>query len=232
MTSTGFQFKQFFIRHDRSAMKVNTDGILLGAVANAENAKQILDLGTGTGLVAIMLAQRLAYSQITALELEPNAYQQAVENVKNCAWRERISVVQGDVQAVNFSQKFDLIVANPPYFEDSLHAKTPERDLARTMNQSHLSWLLQAKKWLTERGKITFILPFGAGEKLIAQPHGLACVERWNIATKANQPAKRMIVSFSPIFKECVERNLTIYNAEHQYTPEFKALTKAFYLKM
>ncbi len=126
--SQGFQFKQFFIRHDRCAMKVNTDGILLGAIAHIKDCQNILDLGIGSGLVALMLAQRTDdCCHITALELEPNAYQQAVENAQNSAWANRISVLQGDVMQQAFEQKFDLIVSNPPYFADSLAARTTER---------------------------------------------------------------------------------------------------------
>ena len=103
MKKSGFQFKKFFIAHDRCAMKVNTDGILLGAMAEIKNAKQILDLGTGTGLIAIMLAQRTEENcDITALELEPNAYQQAVENAQHSTWKRRISIQQGDIFESDF----------------------------------------------------------------------------------------------------------------------------------
>ena len=160
MKKSGFQFKQFFLAHDKCAMKVNTDGILLGAMAEVKNAKRILDLGTGTGLIAIMLAQRTAEDcQITALELEPNAYQQAVENAQCSAWANRITIQQGDIFEVNFPQKFDLIVSNLPYFRDSLASRTAERDIARSLQKSHYDWLMQAKKWLAETGKISLILP-------------------------------------------------------------------------
>lgn len=95
--STGFQFKQFFIAHDQCAMKVNTDAILLGAIANTDHAKTILDLGTGTALVALMLAQRAPSTQITALELDESAFQQASHNVAQSSWADRIDVLQTDV---------------------------------------------------------------------------------------------------------------------------------------
>lgn len=230
--SPPFQFKQFSIAHDKCAMKVNTDGILLGALAEVENVKRILDLGTGSGLVALMLAQRSSLDcQITALEIEPNAYQQAVENGKNSAWADRLHFVQGDVMQTAFKEKFDLIVSNPPYFQDSLATRNKQRDLARTALQSHLEWLNQAQKWLADEGKITMILPFEAGEKLIAQTE-LYCVKRWEISTKQNQPPKRMVVSFSRQFANLQQKQLSIYTLENSYTEEFKVLTQAFYLKM
>ncbi|HGO5815924.1 TPA: tRNA1(Val) (adenine(37)-N6)-methyltransferase [Mannheimia haemolytica] len=232
--SNGFQFKQFFIRHDNCAMKVNTDGILLGAVAHIENCRQVLDLGTGSGLIAIMLAQRTAENcHITALEVEPNAYLQAVENAQNSAYCNRITVIQGDVMTQQFAQKFDLIVSNPPYFQDSLAARTQERDLARSViSSSHLDWLLQAKKWLAENGRISLILPTTAAEKLItqSQPLGLHCIEQWQIFTKAGKTAKRSIVSFGLHPQQCEQRALAIYDFNNQYTPEFKTLTQDFYL--
>lgn len=233
--SSGFQFKQFFIAHDKCAMKVNTDGILLGAIADPTYAKNILDLGTGSGLVAIMLAQRTnANCHITALELEPSAYQQAVENAQNSAWAERICVQQGDVLKAEFKTQFDLIVSNPPYFVDSLTSPSDERTLARSATQSHLAWLTQAKKWLAPQGKITFILPTIEAEKLIAESEtsGLFCSEIYQIITKIGQTPKRIIATFTQEPKIKIEKQLVIYNEHNQYTEEFIALTKDFYLNM
>ncbi|WGE62666.1 methyltransferase [Actinobacillus equuli subsp. haemolyticus] len=233
--SQGFQFKQFFIAHDKCAMKVNTDGILLGASADVVGVEQILDLGTGTGLVAVMLAQRTAdTTQITALELDPNAYQQAVENCQNSAFSDRLQVYQGDVLQHHFAKKFDLIVSNPPYFTDSLASRSQARDLARAATQSHLAWLLQAKQWLSEQGEITFILPFDTAEKLRVQSQtsGLFCTKICKIITKQGQQPKRMIVSFSLRNVPIQVQELVIYNSDNQYTEAFKQLTKAFYLNM
>lgn len=227
----GFQFKQFFIAHDQCAMKVNTDGILLGSLADISSARHILDLGTGSGLVAIMLAQR-SQARITAVEIEPNAYQQAVDNCKNSAFSNRLQVQHGDATKLIFPQKFDLIVANPPYFENMLAAPNPSRQLARTVSQSHLAWLEAAKKNLTENGKICFILPFENAQKLIKQSHtiDLHCIEQWHISTQADKPPKRMVVTFSLQKTPCTLHFLTIYNEENHYSEAFKQLTKDFYL--
>lgn len=235
MKKSGFQFKKFFISHDRCAMKVNTDGILLGAMAEIKNAKQILDLGTGTGLIAIMLAQRTEENcDITALELEPNAYQQAVENAQHSTWKRRISIQQGDIFESDFPQKFDLIVSNPPYFYDSLASRTAERDLARSLQKSHFDWLMQAKKWLAQTGKISFILPTQEAEKLLEQSKksGLFCTKIYQIITKNGQSPKRLILTFQFEHLDCKIKPLVIYNEQNQYTPEFVVLTRDFYLKM
>lgn len=235
MAKSGFQFKQFFIAHDQCAMKVNTDGILLGSIADVHQAHRILDIGTGTGLIAIMLAQRSDPScQITALEIEPNAYQQAVQNAQHSAWADRISILPIDLFAANFEHKFDLIVSNPPYFKDSLASRTAERDLARSMTQSHLAWLNQAKKWLAEKGKISFILPTQEAETLLeqSQTRGLFCTEIYRIMTKTGQAPKRLILTFALSSQVRQEKALVVYNEQHQYTPEFVAFTQDFYLKM
>ncbi|MCK3654975.1 tRNA (adenine-N(6)-)-methyltransferase [Pasteurellaceae bacterium Macca] len=240
--SKGFQFKQFFIAHDHCAMKVNTDGILLGSlapIAHLSPRGKILDLGTGTGLVAMMLAQRQPKTTLFAVELEPNAYAQAVENIHNSPWQERIHLLQGDVLQLNFPKEFDLIVANPPYFEQSLRSRNPQRDLARSTEiNGHLAWLQQSAKWLAPQGIISFILPTEMAEKLIKQAptSGLFCQEICYIHAKANHPPKRAVVNFrrysQPSNPQSLPEvtHLTIYDEQNQYTAEFKALTQAFYL--
>lgn len=230
--STGFQFKQFFIAHDQCAMKVNTDGILLGAIANTDHTRTILDLGTGTALVALMLAQRASSTQITALELDESAFQQASHNVAQSPWEDRIDVIQTDVMQWTSTQQYDLIVSNPPYFEHSLATKSKQRDLARSVIHRHIDWLIQAKKWLHPQGKISFILPFDSGIKLISQAEQekLYCIEHWKIKTTPTSPYKRSVLTFSLQDLTLKEQELTIYNEHHQYRDEFKQLTKDFYL--
>lgn len=230
--SNGFQFKQFFVAHNRCAMKVNTDGILLGTLAPIQSATHILDLGTGTGLIALMLAQRNQNAKITAIEIEPNAYFQALENITNSAWANRITIQLGDVMQANFPTKMDLIVSNPPYFKASLPNKSTQRDLARIATQDHLSWLSQAKNWLADNGLISFILPYDAANDLIKQsPNiGLHCVEQWQIFTKEGQMPKRSVITFSPHITKTTIHQLTIYQKDNQYSEAYRHLTRDFYL--
>lgn len=233
MASTGFQFKQFFVAHDQCAMKVNTDGILLGAIADVQNAKRILDMGTGTGLIAIMLAQRTACNvQITGLEVEPSAFQQATQNVANCPWSMRIHMMQADIFQQHFTNTFDLIVSNPPYFADSLPSRNTQRDLARTLNQPHIQWLAQAQKWLSPQGKIYFILPTECAESLTIQAEsiGLYCHEKWQICTKLGKSPKRQIIGWGLTHQTPNKHRLEIYQAENQYSETFKDITQPFYL--
>lgn len=230
--SRGFKFKQFFVEHSQCAMKVNTDGILLGAIADLHGVKTIVDLGTGTGLVAMMLAQRSPQSEIVAVEIEPNAYQQAVRNIENFAYRECVKILHSDVMDLHLPASIDLVVSNPPYFPHSLLSRTAERDLARAASQSHFSWLEKAKSWLSENGRITLILPTEQAQQLISQAEqiSLYAVEQWRIVTKKGKQPKRIVVTFAQQKQPCVEKSLEIYQEDNQYSPEFKALTRDFYL--
>ena len=131
MANDYFQFKQFTIRQEKCAMKVGTDGVLLGSWADLTHARRLLDIGTGTGLMAIMAAQRNLELIIDAIEIDPAAFEQARENANNSPWRERIHLFQGEVQAFTPTYKYDIIICNPPFFINS--TKNPElnRTLAR-----------------------------------------------------------------------------------------------------
>lgn len=236
--SKGFQFKQFFIAHDQCAMKVNTDGILLGAIANVAGCRHILDLGAGSGLITLMLAQRtVAAVKVVGVELDPAAFAQAQQNIAHSPWAERVQLLQADIFSEIFAplpmnNQFDLIVSNPPYFEHSLTSRNPQRDLARAATQSHFTWLEKAQQWLQPQGKISLILPFEVGEKLIEQALdlGLYCIEKWQIHTKVGKPPKRIILTFCAKPQPTMEKSLAIYGIDNQYSLEFKQLTKDFYL--
>ena len=153
---SSFAFKQFHINQQHCAMKVGTDGILLGAWADVSDCQRILDMGTGTGLVALMLAQRShEHCQIEAVELDPLAAQQAQENFKASPWHNRLHLTRQDVQTYcqQTAHQFDLIVANPPYFAQGVECKNDERALARYVQQSHLDWLNWAASCLSEKEK-------------------------------------------------------------------------------
>ena len=230
---SGFTFKQFHINQDRCAMKVGTDGILLGSWADVTNCRTILDMGSGTGLLALMLAQRTAqHCQIHAVELDPEASNQAQENIAHSPWQNRIQLIQDDVQHFlkNTEHVFDLIVANPPYFEQGVDCKNEERELARYVKQSHLDWLNWASERLSEKGKISFVLPYESA-KTLAKSTALFCVKQTEVITKAGKAPQRMLLTFAKVPQVLEKNQLVIYDEKNCYTEEFVALTKNFYLK-
>lgn len=237
MANSYFQFKQFTVHQEHCAMKVGIDGVLLGVWADVVGARNILDIGTGTGLIALMLAQRSA-ANITAIDIDSGAYLQAQENVKQSAWTERISVQQLSLQAFSeqANMQYDHIVSNPPYFIDSLKAGTLERTAARhTDSLTHEELILNAKGLLTETGRMSIILPVNEGLQCIeiAKSVGLYCSKLVTVFPKPNAIAKRLLIEFSKT--DCMQENseLTIESDQrHQYSPEFTELAKDFYLKL
>ncbi|QLB13671.1 tRNA1Val (adenine37-N6)-methyltransferase [Bisgaardia hudsonensis] len=242
LKKAGFTFKQFQINHDNCAMKVGTDGILLGSWVNIDNVQSVADFGTGTGLIAIMLAQRLseksvANYKISAVELDVNAYKQAQENINQSKWKECIQLFHQDINVFSKNrqkcgQKFDLIVANPPYFPQGVDCANEQRNLARyTASQTHLDWLNIAENCLADKGQISFILPFDAAKKLI-KASALYCTDYCEVITKQGKVPQRLLLTFSRENTSRKETRLVIYNERNQYTEQFIELTKAFYLNM
>lgn len=230
----GFTFKQFHIHHDRCAMKVGTDGILLGAWADISQAKRILDLGTGTGLIALMLAQRSAEDcQISAVELDQVAFLQAQENIQQSKWANKIHLYSQNIAdfCTNTMDKFDLIVANPPYFPQGIDCSSKQRNLARyTENLTHLDWLDLASQCVSAQGKISFVLPFEAGETLLKHT-ALPCVKRCEVITKIGKDPQRLLLTFALQTAPLEQSQLIIYDENNQYHSDFVALTRDFYLK-
>lgn len=233
MSKTGFRFKQFQVNHDRCAMKVGTDGILLGAWADVAQAKRLLDLGCGSGLIALMLTQRSApESRICAVEIDPDAVQQAAENVSASPWKNKIQVYQQDITdfCTQTKERFDVIVANPPYFQAGVDCRNEERNTARYLSaQTHLHWLESAASCLAPEGKISFILPFEAGETLLKST-ALYCVERCDVITKQGKAPQRILLSFAEQPQTLQHSELVIYDEQNRYHADFVALTRAFYL--
>ena len=224
MSNPYFQFKQFTVWHDKCAMKVGTDGVLLGAWTSVESAHRILDIGTGTGLVALMLAQRsLPDANIVALEIDEAAVGQARENIIRSPWKERVEVVQADFRKYRSSDKFDVIVSNPPYFVDSLEC--PDRQRAALEGVSGL---------LTENGFFTVVIPADVAERVkkIASIKKLYAVRQLNVITKPGGIPKRVLITFSFSNQECIVEELLTELARHQYSEEYMTLTRDYYLNM
>ena len=165
----GFTFKECFIAHDRCAMKVGTDGVMLGAWSPVSRARHVLDIGTGSGLLALMLAQRTASTvTIDAVELDEQAAAQAQENAQASPWADRITVHSADIRqwSKENTARYDLIVSNPPYFEEGVKCSTPERERARyTTTLDHYSLLEIAATLITEEGFFCVVLPMEASER-------------------------------------------------------------------
>ena len=160
-----FHFKKFSVRHDRSGMKVGTDGALLGAWTDVRQATQLLDIGTGTGVIALMLAQRASESvTIDAVEIDDQAYADAQENIAASPWHDRINLHHASIQSFHTTTKFDLIVTNPPYFQKSYKPPTTQRETARHTEQLTYDEILNTtEKLLTPNGRLTLILPYTEG---------------------------------------------------------------------
>lgn len=235
MSNPYFQFKQFTIWHDKCAMKVGTDGVLLGAWAAAENIFQVLDVGTGTGLIALMLAQRNPQAQITAVEIDATASTQAKLNAIRSPWADRIDVICNDFRLFQTKNKYNLIVSNPPYFVDALNCPDKQRNMARHTCELNYELLFQrSAQLLCEQGRVCIIIPAEV-EKLVidtAWKYKLYPSRRLRVFTKPGKPCRRVLISFSLQEKECVEEMLCIEVEHNQFTPEYIALTKDFYLKM
>ena len=237
MSNSYFSFKQFTIFQDKCAMKVGIDGVLLGVWTPIEEAKTILDVGTGTGLIALMLAQR-SQAEITGIDIEPNAVQQATENVRNSPWSNQITIQENSLQdfSTSSNQRFDLIVSNPPYFVDSLKAPSKDRNAARhTDTLTHEELIVSAKKLLTETGRICIILPVNEGLQCMefAGELGLYCTRSVQVFPKPAINSKRLLLEFSLIPSAITESELVIESEiRHHYSPEFTELAKDFYLKL
>ncbi|MFC2104930.1 tRNA1(Val) (adenine(37)-N6)-methyltransferase [Bacteroidota bacterium] len=235
MPNDYFKFKQFTIYQDKCAMKVGTDGVLLGAWTSYEKTNEILDIGTGTGLIALMLAQR-SNANIDALEIDHSACEQAKENVINSPWQGRIKIINNSIQDYTKSstKKYDLIVSNPPYFQNSLFAPDEKRTDAR--HNSNLEFediIIGAINLLKDKGRLTLILPYLEGNMFIlkAVDYGLYCVRQTKVLPKPNREPKRLLLEFMKIKKPLVEQEIIIeLNKRHEYSEAYKNLTKDFYL--
>jgi tRNA1Val (adenine37-N6)-methyltransferase len=235
MANDYFSFKQFTIFQNKSAFKVGTDGVLLGAIADVAAAERILDVGAGTGLISIMLAQR-SDAAITAIEPDDDSYIQTCENVNICKWHNRINVIHIRLQDFNPEQvKFDLIVTNPPYFYDSLKNPDPRKSAARHNDSLTSDEILNsASRLLKEEGRLQLIMPYIEGNVFIAEAnkYGLYCSRILKIKPLPASEVRRLILTFSRFTEKTSESFLTIeHGKRHEFTEEYINLTKDFYLR-
>jgi len=231
-----FQFKQFKIIQEHSAMKVGTDGALLGAWVNVGNAKSVLDVGAGTGLITLMLAQRSS-AKVLGIEIEKNAAEEANSNVQNSPWKERVSIKNMSFQdfAESNSNKFDLIVSNPPFFTNSYKNETTNRAIARHNDLLPFAELLIGTvSLLDNNGRLAVVLPNIPGNEFIelAKNEGLSLARLTKVKPHAKKEVNRFLMEFRKENSNPEINYLEIYLEDGtDYTGMYKDLTRDFYLK-
>ena len=237
--NTHFSFKKFTIHQDKTAMKVTTDACILGAYTDVNQAKKILDIGTGTGLLALMLAQRTE-AEIEGIESEKVAYNQAVENVKQSIFQDRIKIYHTDIQSFipplgvrGLGFGYDLIVSNPPFFQNHLKAEIQARNNAlHTDTLSFEDLLKSVIRLLSPNGTFVVLLPLYESLVLeeMAKPLGLFANRKLNIHHREGSKILRIITTFGFTKTEIQEEILLIKNLDESYSVDFQELMKDYYL--
>lgn len=231
-----FRFKQFAIRQTHAAMKVGTDGAMLGAWVDLSNAKTILDIGTGTGIIAMMLAQRSSLSLIDAIEVDEQAVIDAEFNFRNCPWPDRINLIHSSLQSFDTVTKYDLIVSNPPFFENSLKSSSHQKKTARHTDSLHYTEILRfAKNNLAKKGKVALVLPVENAEKCIeyAEENNLFLSRVCKVKPIPHKQYHRFLFVLSKEKTELIEEELVIETGKrHDYTDQYIEMCKSFYTIM
>lgn len=219
-------------------MKVGTDGVLLGAWASLKKLPDsILDIGTGTGLIALMLAQRSETSNIEALEINEAAYEQSVENFESSSWANRLFCYHAGLDEFieEIEEPYDLIVSNPPFYTEDVSSGNASRDTARQNQSLPFDELLEGvSKLLAKDGLFATIIPFKEEEAFVALAKHFGLFPKQILRIKGNPSVeiKRSLLEFSFNASKVLENELTIEIKRHEYTLEYQELTKDFYLKM
>ena len=243
--SKPFKFKQFTIEQDRCAMKIGTDGVLLGAwTALQENTYNILDIGSGTGIITLMLAQRSNAENIEAIELDDDAFEQCTENFENSPWGDRLFCFHAGFDEFvdeytevtpDESELYQLIVSNPPFYTEEVSSGDTARDTARQNTSLPFTELIEGvSKLLTKNGSFSTIIPFKEEKNFIAlaATFNLFPKRITQVKGTAESPTKRSLLEFTFSKEKTTLNELVIEKERHQYTNDYIALTKDFYLKM
>lgn len=239
MSSQSFKFQQFEVYHNQCAMKVGTDGVLLGAWVAQEYSSampiKILDIGTGSGLIALMIAQEFTESQITGIDIDRQAVMQAQGNFSISLWNNRLTAIQCDFQNYQPTQKFDIAVCNPPFFCNSLKNPDIARATARHNESLPFSLLISHtfNNLLVDNGILCVIIPFSEKDSLcnLAYNNGINLINYCNIRSYPGKPFKRILMAFSrqkvslPTAAE-----LTLETPQHTRSAEYSYLTRKYYL--
>ena len=228
-----FSFKQFCIHHDRCAMKVGTDSVLLGAWG-CVGGKRILDIGTGSGIIALMAAQRNLEAMVLGIDIDEQAVLQAQENVAESIYSKRIRCFSQNVMTFCQEEPFDAILCNPPFFTEDTLPDNTSRALARNSKSLPFPQLInKAALLLNDNGRFSVIIPSSHMQDFV----GLCLIEKLNlerrciVRTKTNKPPRRVLLTFIKGQSErCIEQDLCLTNPDGSRTQEYIELTKVFYL--
>lgn len=228
-----FQFKQFVVNQEDCAMKVGTDGVLLGAWFDFKENGSVLDIGTGTGLIALMAAQRGADS-VVAVEIDEKAAAQAAANAALSKWKDIVTVVHSDIACFSDDKRFDAVVCNPPFFRDSLRSPDSVRSQARhndTLSYEKLAEMVSCM--LSDSGLFSLVLPYDMADTFIsvAAKNGLYLCKRTNVVTRKGNLPKRVLLSLCKQVKVCLTDELVMFDELNNETYEYISIVRDFYLK-
>jgi tRNA1Val (adenine37-N6)-methyltransferase len=228
-----FRFKQFEVDQSNCAMKINTDGVLLGAMVQHENPKRILDIGTGTGVIALMLAQRFASAQVHAVEIDEQASATAKRNFEHSAFSKRLSVAHIAIEQYHHPEKFDLIVANPPFFVNDYKNAEPKKEIARHASNTFFAELIKkVDELLNDDGYFWFVLPIKQADEVVCRGEelGLYEMKRISLHSDVSKPEFRRIICLGRGRADLGKEDFIIYEREKKYTKAYEALLKDFFL--
>ena len=234
MEKNFFRFKQFVVHDDRATHKIGTDAVLLGAWVNATGVHTALDIGTGSGVIALMLAQRTpSLAKIDAVDVEQTNFLQASQNIARSPWPQKITAHPVAIQEFFPQQKYDLLISNPPYFVNSLLPPKVERSKARhTTSLSHYDLLKAAERLLIPSGRFGVILPAAEGDQfqVMAKKFRLYCSRRLAFFSRMQKPQERWLLEFTFTPADPFTETLVLYHEGNKWSDEYKTLTDDFYL--
>jgi len=225
-----FKFKQFEVQQSKDVFRVGTDGVILGSLASVENASKVLEIGTGTGLISLMLAQRNPNAEFLGIDINENAVQLTKSNFENSVFSSRLKNILQDFKILETEERFDLVVSNPPYFEESTSDK--DKIARQTVELNFKQLISKSFNLLSERGILSVIIPVEVGDEFIdlAKENQLFLSRKVNIKGIIHSNTKRLILEFSQFEKQLEESELIIEKSPRQYSDQYLELTKEFHV--
>lgn len=230
-----FKFKQFELYHHNSSMKVGTDGVLLGAWANVKEANNILDVGTGCGLIALMAAQRNSEAHIDAIDIDRSSVQEANTNFELSPWKHRMNAIESSIQDFNHNLRYDHILSNPPFFLDGTSSPVDKRHKARHTITLPVNELIEhAVRLLNSTGKLSVIIPTSLEQQLIeiSLMYQLHLIKRTLFYSKRGNKPERSLLCLSKTQQSLTEDTLIHYNSDGAWTDDYKNLTSTYHINL